>query len=33
MRRYIDPGTAGMLFAILFGMLGTLRYLLKAWVA
>ena len=30
MRLYIDPGTGSMLFAILIGLLGALRYLLKA---
>lgn len=29
MKLYIDPGTGSMLFAILIGILGTLRYLLK----
>ena len=32
MRLYIDPGTGSMLFAILIGLLGALRYLLKAWL-
>lgn len=29
MKLYIDPGTGSMLFAILIGVIGTLRYLLK----
>ena len=29
MKLYIDPGTGSMLFAILIGIIGTLRYLLK----
>lgn len=29
---YIDPGTGSMLFAILVGVIGTLRYLLKNWI-
>lgn len=32
MRLYIDPGTGSMLFAILIGVIGTLRYLLKNWI-
>lgn len=32
MRLYIDPGTGSMLFAILIGIIGTLRYLLKNWI-
>ena len=33
MRFYIDPGTGSMLFAILIGILGTARYVLKmAWI-
>lgn len=32
MRLYIDPGTGSMLFAILIGVIGALRYLLKNWV-
>lgn len=31
MRLYIDPGTGSMLFAILIGIIGALRYLLKNW--
>lgn len=29
---YIDPGTGSMLFAILIGIIGTMRYLLKDWI-
>lgn len=29
---YIDPGTGSMLFAILIGIIGTLRYLLRNWI-
>ena len=29
MRLYIDPGTGSMLFAILFGALGVLRFVFK----
>ncbi|MCM1264137.1 MAG: CDP-glycerol glycerophosphotransferase family protein [Butyrivibrio sp.] len=29
---YIDPGTGSMLFAILIGIIGTLRYLIKNWI-
>jgi len=32
MKLYIDPGTGSMLFAILIGIIGTLRYLLKNWI-
>lgn len=32
MRLYIDPGTGSMLFAILIGIIGTLRYLFKNWI-
>ena len=28
---YIDPGTGSMLFTILIGLLGVLRYLFKSW--
>ena len=31
MRLYIDPGTGSMLFALLIGILGALRYLLRSW--
>ena len=30
MRLYIDPGTGSMLFAILIGLIGAFRYLLKS---
>jgi len=29
MKLYIDPGTGSMLFAILIGLLGALRYMLR----
>ena len=32
MRLYIDPGTGSMLFAILIGIIGTLRFLLRNWI-
>lgn len=32
MRLYIDPGTGSMLFAILIGLIGAFRYLLKSWL-
>ena len=32
MNLYIDPGTGSMLFTILIGILGVLRYLLKSWM-
>ena len=33
MRFYIDPGTGSMLFAILIGILGAARYVVKmAWI-
>lgn len=32
MRLYIDPGTGSMLFAILIGLIGALRYLLRSWL-
>lgn len=31
MKFYIDPGTGSMLFTILIGILGALRYLFKSW--
>lgn len=31
MQFYIDPGTGSMLFTILIGILGALRYLFKSW--
>lgn len=31
MKLYIDPGTGSMLFTILIGLLGVLRYLFKSW--
>lgn len=31
MQLYIDPGTGSMLFTILIGLLGVLRYLFKSW--
>lgn len=31
MELYIDPGTGSMLFTILIGLLGVLRYLFKSW--
>lgn len=32
MKLYIDPGTGSMLFTILIGLLGVLRYLFKTWI-
>lgn len=32
MNLYIDPGTGSMLFTILIGILGVLRYLFKSWL-
>lgn len=32
MRLYIDPGTGSMLFAVLIGLFGALRYLLRSWL-
>ena len=32
MKLYIDPGTGSMLFAILIGLLGALRYMLRTWL-
>ncbi len=32
MNLYIDPGTGSMLFTILIGLLGVLRYLCKSWL-
>ncbi len=32
MKLYIDPGTGSMLFTILIGILGVLRYLFKSWL-
>lgn len=31
MKLYIDPGTGSMLFTILIGILGALRYVFKSW--
>lgn len=31
MKLYIDPGTGSMLFTILIGLVGVLRYALKSW--
>ena len=31
MKFYIDPGTGSMLFTILIGILGALRYVFKSW--
>lgn len=31
MKFYIDPGTGSMLFTILIGILGALRYMFKSW--
>ena len=31
MKFYIDPGTGSMLFTILIGILGALRYIFKSW--
>lgn len=32
MKLYIDPGTGSMLFAILIGAIGALRFLFKSWL-
>lgn len=32
MKLYIDPGTGSMLFTILIGLIGVLRYMFKSWL-